>query len=187
MNVTNSVVTLEVNRLSGPLPQAPAFALVDELVILRDNLFGCESIPREDTYSEDFSCGSQFLDIALLVFTGVVFPPLCCLLVLLLLSKCVNVSESFYLKKIYNWCVLQHSRLHMFNIEVLPSLHAVELVKIYKLQRSLRSIAMKFILLFGLIILVSCPIYALKVWEYGHEGDARYSTHTYTYGWVLLM
>lgn len=33
-------------------------------------------------------------------------------------------------------------------------------------------------------VLATCPLYALKAWEYGHEGDALYSTHSYSYRWL---
>lgn len=185
MNVTDSAVTLEVNRLSGPLPAAPAaFALVRELVILRDNLFGCSYVPSEDTYSEDFSCGSQFLDIALYVFAGVVSPLLFWLFMLLLSSKIKNVC---FLKKSNDLLARQLSRLRMFDSQVFPSLHAPELLKIYTFQRSLRSIGLKFIVIFAWVCVVSCPIYILKALEYGRDDGVSYSTHTYTYSWLLSM
>ena len=72
LDVAQSVVTLQVNRLSGPLPSASSFSAVEELAILRDNMFGCQHVPSEDEYSEDYSCGSQYLDFSLFLFAGIV-------------------------------------------------------------------------------------------------------------------
>jgi hypothetical protein len=42
------------------------------LSALRGNLFGCGNIPEEDEYSEEYSCGSEELDVSLYVFVSVV-------------------------------------------------------------------------------------------------------------------
>jgi hypothetical protein len=186
-NVSNSVVTLEVNRLSGALPGAAAFTMVKELKILRDNLFGCESIPGQDEYSEDFSCGSQYLDVALYVFAGIMFPFIYSLFLIFLMKKLCDDRDCLFVSKAWAIYAHQRRRFDMFSADALPSLHAEELVKVYKLHRNLRSIALKFILILALVVLVNIPVYTLKMWEYGLEGDALYSTHSYTYGWMLSV
>lgn len=186
LNITDSTVILEVNRLSGPLPHSPGFSMVSELKILRDNLFGCDFIPAEDDYSEDYSCASQYLDISMYVFTGIIVVLAIFVILLVSMRSCyTNRSKSC----VVTACLAvkhQYSRISMLSF-VRESIHTPEILNILELQQQLKYVAKTFVLIFVGNVMVCVPIYILKFWEYGRDDDAFYSTHSYTYSWVLSL
>lgn len=64
-----SLLTLSVNRLSGPLPSSIIHSAIDhnltELDILASNIYECsvEEIPMKDKYAASYYCGSYTLNI----------------------------------------------------------------------------------------------------------------------------
>ena len=68
---------LQVNRLSGKFPPDSDIKSIESLSVLRGNLFDCENIPPEDEYSDQYTCGSEDLDISLYIFLCIFFTKAC--------------------------------------------------------------------------------------------------------------
>jgi hypothetical protein len=74
-----TMLTLAVNRISGPLPSsiiniASNAPKLTELNILSSNIYSCaiDEIPQQDTYSESYSCGSYTLNVSSYVWVALV-------------------------------------------------------------------------------------------------------------------
>jgi hypothetical protein len=68
----DSIINLEINRLSGQLPVSELVRVSNgSLTILRGNMFSCISVPDNDDYSRDYVCGSRNLNDSLVVFVTI--------------------------------------------------------------------------------------------------------------------
>ena len=199
---TETVLRLEVNRLSGPIPSETdiPFSQLGELKLLRDNLFSCNNIPSEDEDSQDYSCGSQNLNLSIylfLAFTGVL---LLWVVLSIFLSywfpkrgNGVAEEKEGYLRRFYRFSSQQIGYLTLFNEHSMQSVRSIELAKIYNIQYALRVTALLMGFLLVVVTTVGSPIYVIKLSEYGHAGDSHshssslHSTHSYQYLWVISM
>jgi hypothetical protein len=66
-----TVVAMDVNRLSGRIPRNSFIKRMSNIAILAGNLFACEShddLPRNDPHYHFYTCGSDSLDYPLLLW-----------------------------------------------------------------------------------------------------------------------
>jgi Leucine-rich repeat (LRR) protein len=88
-------LSLDVNRLSGFIPQS--FIEMPTLSVVTGNLFQCDasSLPLHDAGSRTYSCGSQQLDNALYVWLSIMLAIFAtCALFLVVLCKCRSAGGS---------------------------------------------------------------------------------------------
>eukprot|EP00981_Chlorochromonas_danica_P013638 scaffold6591_cov328-Ochromonas_danica.AAC.12 len=77
---SNSSIYLNINRLSGHIPDFYyEISAPGDLDMLKGNLFSCSTVnmrshlPSSDPYHEEYDCGSDSLNTALLVWVGLIF------------------------------------------------------------------------------------------------------------------
>ena len=195
---------LEVNRLSGRFPSVPDSKNMRELNALRGNLFGCGNIPDGDEFSDEYSCGSEDLDVSLYVFmsaSGVLVAVICALSLRGadggFRGKDSGVEEN---SKESNERGLLYlfTQLRMYTVyldacstytqttqsDTVLKRGAIILTKIHTFSQELKQ-TMKLFMTLMCVYLVSCvPLYVLKASEYGWE-HTSHTTHSYQYRWVL--
>ena len=186
---------LRVNRLSGRFPSTTHIVEVGELDVLGGNLFGCDNIPPEDEFSDEYSCGSEELDVSLYIFMSIT--ALASLLVCLLHVMGGRCVDDGYVRKTRLYELFLKQRLYITYIEdymsgadgdsaggssVWSNKHVM--TKIRAFSRDLSSIKTLFWVLVSLFLVTSIPLYGLKLSEYGLE-HTSHTTHSYQYRWVL--
>ena len=190
---------LEVNRLSGRFPSTPPASMgFGILSALRGNLFGCGNIPEEDEYSEEYSCGSEELDVSLYVFVSVVGVVM--LVIFLLFVD--GVRRNMGRRRGFDGDEEGHNILFQFLTDqnkYLSYLHPRKCCAAYDTASGRGKTALHtissfcseldqmtklFVTLVCVYIVSSIPLYALKVSEYGLV-RALHTTHSIQYRWVL--
>jgi hypothetical protein len=177
-------LVLEVNRLSGRFPSSSRNK-TGELNALRGNLFSCEFIPGEDVYSEDYTCGSENLELSLYSFIVTLGFAVLFISVLLLVVRKDIIRSSF-----------ASNLAHLFNSRQLYISYVERSAKDSSLFERVRRICFfsqelgvvsKIFLVLLCVNLVTClPIYGVKFSEYGID-DNHYTTHSYQYYWTLSI
>jgi hypothetical protein len=193
-------LTLAVNRLSGPLPNSFKHfysSNLTKLDILSSNIFACrsEEIPKQDQYSNNYSCDSSELNVATYVWLGAALFTGLLLLAFYAVSLCfpqtklaLITSFKALLSDLVRWksiarCIMQQSRSenskditklieHGVNYAIIPQDTLIELNAYF--------IAMKILIRWtafsgGLILFVIIPTYCAMSWYYSIV------THEYAY------
>jgi hypothetical protein len=176
----NRFLDLEINRLSGQLP-ASRLENVSNLNVLRGNMFSCDTIPDNDQYVNDYTCGSEDLNESLYVFGSALFVTSCvalvaCLAVVLFASKPtllpVLVREPCGLLFSYMTCVGE-----------LKSTDIISLQPIVVLCEKFMQIKWLFVQLFFVMLAIGAPVYIAR----SSDVDGDISTHTNTYFWFWTL
>lgn len=182
----SSTLYLEVNRLSGRFPSTSGIAGIGELSALRENLFACGTIPEEDEYSEEYSCGSEELDVSLCVFVSIVGLVLVLVYALHVAGSRGSLSGHGTGLRLYE--LLQKQRLYLSYLEDCNqdagSSGSVVLNKLRDFSRELRLASRLFAVLLCLHLVTCLPLYALKISEYGLE-QTSHTTHSFQYRWLF--
>jgi Leucine-rich repeat (LRR) protein len=189
----NKNLTLSVNRLSGNLPSS--FGKYADLDILSGNLFGCDSLPKNDANIESLSCGSEQYDQSMIsmggvmgmIFFLVVVYHLLCLLFSSFKSK--DDQRPMLVKRHGHTGLLldylrysQSDPLHN-SLSGPPHSHSSMVSFISLLINLMRSVCV----LTTLYLLLSLPVYVLKQLdaESASKGEeTKYVTHTHQYNWL---
>jgi Leucine-rich repeat (LRR) protein len=178
---------LSVNRLSGDLSHS-SFSKYATLDILSGNLFSCDHIPSNDENSEWTICGSEEFDRSLLSMTGAcVLIVLCgmfyCLcLMVSYLSNSVKVTDRWFEARLLE--IQRMIRYAQYSSrDPLPSLPSITLF-----GSLLSHLSRSMCLLTLLLVILSLPIYILKLLDDGSEDQqTRYITHSHLYRWLWTM
>ena len=181
-DIAKSRLVLEVNRLSGWFPTTTMSKNNSgvELNALRGNLFSCRYVPEEDVYSEDFSCGSESLELSLYTFL------IALVLGLLLFAFMVFFPSTVKLPPLVTKILylFRHRRLYTSFLLTLDDIYTKKKVReISIFVGELRISEKLFVSLFIVNIITCLPLYGVKLFEYGTE-DTRYTTHSYLYQWT---
>lgn len=174
-----SFTELEVNRLSGRFPPTARVHDVKDLSALHENLFGCEYIPEEDEYSEEYTCGSEELDLFLLTALSLVL-----LVILCCLAVQVHPMKRYWSKEL-NLFIDNGSDNFKYLIGIKnPSELSSSVKRIHSFVQSVHTCAKLFVTIV-LIHLITCiPLYIVKISQHG-LAPALYTTHTYQYRWLF--
>lgn len=184
----SAALFLEVNRLSGKFPSSSTSNATGELKALRGNLFGCERVPEEDEYSEDYTCGSRNFEMSLYTFLtmiGVFILTVVILSVIVRRSLTVptiisNLAQVFSNRQVYV----------MYPETVVASASDSALVlrmrRISRFSQDLSAVSRIFVLLFVFHLLTCLPLYIVKFLEYGTV-DTTFTTHSYQYRWAVSI
>ena len=185
-------LVLEVNRLSGWFPSpsgsgssSNASSTSGELNALRGNLFSCQHIPDEDVYSEDYTCGSEDLELSLYSFISTLGLAVVFVASLLVVVRRDIVQSSFA----SNLAHLFNSRqVYISYLETAAQDSALfERVRwICVFSQELGVVSKMFLVLLGVNLATCLPIYGVKLSEYGVDGN-HYTTHSYQYRWTLSI
>jgi hypothetical protein len=188
---TAELVTLQVNRLSGKLNKG-ALEVVSYLNILVDNRFDCRDIPSLDENSHDYSCESIDLNKSLYFMLSTV-GFLVALFVIVMAyrhyllkhgSLSIGVeTEPYVLQRVLS--VMVNGILYFYCLDDLVTLtrgHVLQ--KISNFSEELYAILKGCVALCFVSILVSVPLYALKLVDDGVP-DGQYSTYAHMYSWLL--
>ena len=207
-NLNNrNVVDYTLNRLSGPIPTR--YKEMSNIEILNGNLFECslsgEELPEEDPGYNDYSCGSNQLDISMIALSFILV--LVCIVILMTKwrshlktngtgsSDSENApfcrSNSIFIANTRAWKLLEHS-VNWYTVAISltsdrpdrqPEL--VDLcIKPSHLGEVSRYVA-SLLLIRGVAILVACMIMLVCSPLYIAFHDMGYSTHDYTYSWTI--
>lgn len=181
---TNNVLDLDINRLSGKLPAK--LKEVSELNILRGNMFSCDSIPSNDEFEKDYTCGSEDLNESLYVFSSALFV-VCCFAVVayFAVETARRTSSSSSSSKTLSSLSLVRdplSRLNMYmkNIEILQAETTLQPIKV--LSDKCKSVSWFFVQLLFVTLVIGTPLYIVR----GTDEEAS-STHTNTYTWFWTV
>ena len=181
-----SSIVLEINRLSGNLPDSELEGLWNRTVkILKGNIFSCNSIPENDENSQEYVCGSRNLNSSLLLFASVFS-----LIVLILIVVIIGI----YFKRFQNGC-LAYIR-HNYDLlqmcwscykrwKVADELLSSIMQKILQLREVLIVVGQYGLALSGIILSGSVVFYVVKVID--SANGKYYSTHSHTYAWFWSM
>jgi hypothetical protein len=172
----NTLLNLEINRLSGQLPVSK-LENVSDLNILKGNMFSCATIPANDGYVDDCMCGSSRLNESLVVFASALF--FCCLV----LMMCVIAAFSRFASGLLRNQVTRLRSYSTYIDEQVKTSDTVHLQPIADLSDKLKSIMLLFIKLGFVVFATTLPIYVVK----GVDNDHNYSTHSNTYAWIWTL
>lgn len=193
----SSRLFLEVNRLSGRFPASFGSVIVTELSALRGNLFGCGSLPGKDAYRDEYTCGSEELDVSLYW-------------VMALLVFLVTVRYLFFeisrrnfiqntrtlelyrlltnLKKYFVYLEISPVRHSSFSFPSMPTTTPTifSVTRIRTFGHELNMSTKLFWILLCIHLTTCIPLYGLKIAEYG-DTHAPHMTHSYQYRWLLSL
>lgn len=173
-------LNLDINRLSGVLPLS-ALENVTDLNVLQGNMFSCDSLPSNDKFKHDCSCGSKELDEAIRVFglailiTGSTF-----LAIYFLSTLQTETISSPTLKHVVTFS--SQLRMYIGYVDQLDK-QDVSLQPLIALVAKFKEAIKLFFRLFALIVLVSVPIYIVR----GSDNSGEFSTHKNTYAWFWTL
>ena len=178
-----SLITLEINRLSGDLSDK-TLQNVSDLNILRGNMFSCGGIPDNYEFVEDYICGATDLDESLyvlgsvLILTGVI--ALTTYLAVVGHSSPLLMSKSTLMSAT---CFSYANRWWMYSSFMAGVQADGHLKPLVALKDKYNKITWCFIKLFFVMLVVAAPIYLLR-WR---DDNGAYSTHTNTYTWFWTL
>jgi Leucine-rich repeat (LRR) protein len=185
LQMSNSSLTLEINRLSGGIPsqlmEAPTIS------ILKGNIFECSnhlnpdaSLPGNDPDAHSYTCGSDDVNISLSVWFGVIL--ITFLIPLLSYSFIIQIRHSYFLQIIQEyrdrflewWSVYKapHSR---------PSLSPVAagIDHVYDFGLVMTGIRHFCSSCLFFIVAILLPVHVML--------GFFYTTYTYQYAWILSI
>jgi hypothetical protein len=179
---------LEVNRLSGWFPSPRNHSsMFGVLNALRGNLFSCHFIPSEDEYSEDFTCGSENLELSLLTFVVTLGVIIVFFSVVVMIAR-YDLARSKFITALV--CLLNHRQVYVSYLEsVVASTNSALYEKVRRIcyfSQELYVVSKIFLVLLGVSLITCLPIYGIKFAEYGID-DNIYTTHSYQYHWTLSI
>ena len=187
----NQSVTLQVNRLSGRL-QKKTLELSGYLNILVDNRFSCSTIPSSDLNADDYSCESIDLDKSLYTMMSLLgFLLILFVVVMFYRHYLVNYSslavgieaEPYALQRLAT--LLVNGSLYFGCLDDLNTLTSDHfLLKISNFSEELYAIMKGSVGLCVVSIIMSIPLYSLKIAENGFS-DGDYSTYARMYSWLI--
>lgn len=175
------VLQLGSNRLSGWIPTVFSDAL-SGVTILEGNLFGCnslDSLPQADPYAKKYICGSMGLNLLNYVYAS-------CLGLSLAAFVCACQTVLGLLPG-RTWAHLTEGveavRLLWTFFTWQPNYRTGH-VRIDFIASSLSKFRLLSLLVLGVVLMVMLPIFiTLRFGDFA----THFSTHTYTYGWVLSL
>ena len=185
-NYAASSVNLEINRLSGQLPVSRLeHEMSGSLNILRGNMFSCNTIPENDSYSRDYVCGSLHLNYSLIAFTTTIG----LVVSLLSLMYVFRAQQANHLKKDHVlhsigallWTYATYIRT--LDTSQWSTAYLTALRTIIKLSDIFVEVILSSVKLFIVVMVGSVPIYLVKILDVSGE----YSTHSNTYSWFWTM
>lgn len=181
LNTNITRLYLEINRLSGRLSAIRGD--IEKVSVVRGNLFSCSSIPSQDEFSEDYTCGSEDMDVSLYIITSVV-------LLLILSMYFLSRQGASRFKFLSHWSFLV--RNIKSNITIMTDRdrkkrnHDSVEDKIYLFVAELATTTKLFKVLLGILLVVCVPIYCLKIAEAGSSNTTN-TTHSQQYRWILSL
>lgn len=195
-NATVDII-LEVNRLSGRL-RPWSFESVNDVRILRGNIFTCDTLPQNDADVDLYSCGSEELDLALYLWVS-----MCSILVVVGSGLALYVlyaadawskrptestppfdfKEKSVLKRISTL-----AGNHNFYATYLSTLENANgaLLRIFSFDQEMYAVSRYLYCLVVLCFVMTCPLIVLKYVDSGSDEDGV-ATHTHTYSWLLSL
>lgn len=202
----SQVHLLEVNRLSGRLPSILNSSYLGEFSALRGNLFGCGNIPEEDEYSEEYSCGSEELDVSLFVFM-IVASALCIAAFVIYGSFVLGYVRhkdegSGWMQNRLLDIVLNRMKYATYldnSIKGVGDSETVDIAADYVTVERRGAAALNnigtfcgelsqmthlFVILICVYLISCIPLYTLKACQYGLD-YTTHTTHSYQYRWLL--
>jgi hypothetical protein len=186
ITITNeSVVKLEINRISGKLP-AEELNNAMSVKVLHGNMIDCGTIPVDDEiYKNDYICGSRMFDISIILWGIVVFS--CCfLLSVLVLAQSERFKARFYsLSPTLHVRALKQAHYltffdHFYNKTFSKHLDFQTIAKFTGCLNETGNLFMKLSLV---LICISIPLCFMKM--FGGTNYSKYS-HDYTWVWSLV-
>jgi hypothetical protein len=156
------------------------------LKVLRGNLFSCHYIPEEDTFSEDYSCGSENLEFSLLAFV-VTFGAFLIIIGVMKFFVTHNGELKFTtnLIHLFNYRQVYISYLEPKVASKASLLHG-GMRRICLFSQELGTVLKIFLALLGLSVVTCLPIYGIKFAEYGLDENIH-TTHSFQYHWTLSI
>jgi hypothetical protein len=167
-NFSRSSLILDVNRLSGDIPENISNNHFSNLNILNGNIFSCDNIPLEDSDVKQYSCGSEELNYSFYFWTSLVG-----LLFILSIYYLLNV----YLHSKDSNNLSGGNKLFCQIIQLLlwKSDNSSSSLVVHMIHRELSKYRYLALIISFILLTINLPIYCLlKNW---------YATHTYEYGW----
>jgi Leucine-rich repeat (LRR) protein len=181
---SSRALKLKVNRLSGKLPSSLKSSYFSTVDMLEGNLFSCRNqrdLPSKDPHSDDTVCGSDDLDISLIISLIVIGS-----LSIVGLLLCTRVSKrrtSGTLILIRNAADHLSAAFTMVDEFEFESERYYELRYFYRTIVLLKGLCMK---LTAAILLICVPFYCLikSGRSLTDSGSPGYSTHQEQYRWL---
>ena len=180
----DSVLNLEINRISGNLPEAELNRAENgALDVLRGNIISCNTIPRNDNFADDYICGSENLDESLIIFAtmaGIVVTIFSLAAILLQIDPMENKLMGTFRGHIaFIWLYATYvTRKDDMSQQKSPALRSIASITDAFVQ--IITLAVK---LLSLILILSIPIYFMKLLDY----ENRFATHSNTYSWFWTL
>jgi hypothetical protein len=184
LNLPDSNISLEINRLSGQLPVSELERVSNgSLSILRGNMFSCNSIPDNDENSRDYVCGSQNLNDSLFVFTSVFG-----ITVMVMLVACwahfTGLKQHRLMAALQSRGVLLCTYMtYMQNLDTRGLNYSPAVRKIAMLSGTFIEIMQYAVKLLFVILACSMALYLVKALD---SSDV-YATHSHTYAWFWTL
>jgi hypothetical protein len=175
-----------VNRLSGRFPKSFGHVVLTELNALRGNLFGCGSIPDEDEFSDEYTCGSEDLDISLYLLLAILLAVILSFLAIreAYRRKLVHSVRISAVLSIFKEVTTYTSYLD--NSTIGSTKPQLAVVKIYAFGKEIRMVTKLFAISLCLNFISCIPLYGLKISQYGVD-HSTYTTHSYQYRWLFSL
>lgn len=178
----NSFLRLQVNRLSGRIPNSIYFGNFSTLDILSGNLFQCGNIPGKDIDHTSYSCGSRSLNDAAYAWTVIFGTFALCGLIYAFIEELERLLENILS------CLKRFGQLFMvtgdwwlIHLAITDKQFSFPMPHTILLIKGLRFGMYLSIFLLSIIIIFLVPIYLSLKSAPGQE----YSTVTDQYAWIL--
>jgi Leucine-rich repeat (LRR) protein len=202
VNNATSAITLEINRLSGTLDLTLEDA--PDLNILRDNIYSCDHLPRNDPNYDRYTCGSTTLDDAYILLMGVaglVLFFVTGIVVMRMYSLCYrkhNAQATCTEVNNYNDVELdinQKSRVRQVYVLIVNANFYLQCGEHFMNSRDeavrdiityceeIKTFSMYVLLLSVICIVAIAPILVLKSLDQSGNSINEYVTHTHVYSW----
>ena len=173
---SKATVVLEVNRLSGNFPRRLSGVKAPLLDVINGNIFSCSSSNDYDLdeNSEEYTCGSQALDTALLTFVSIL--GVFCFSLLVMVKAGHGIASNRFYKLVSGfviyWSYIQSLRSQLWKEYPI-------LVSISFLDSDIYNVSLIMVSLLVVIGALGLPIFVLKL------VDDVYVTHTHQYRYLF--
>ena len=180
-----SVVKLEINRISGKLP-AEELDNAKVVEVLHGNMIDCGTVPvDDDVHQNDYICGSRMFDISIFLWS-IVIVCCCAMLSVLVLAQSERFKARFHaISPTHHLRALKQAHYitffdHFYNKNFLKVPY---FQTIAKFSACLNETGVLFLKLSLVLICISLPLCFMKM--FGGTNYSKYS-HDYTWVWTLV-